>query len=48
MLQSPFYIKRWTNPFPDEVVTAIDFEPVQNNLYVYSGAFLAAITVQSP
>ena len=37
-----FYIKRWQNPFPDETVTAIDFEPVQN----YSGAFLVAITLQ--
>jgi len=38
-----FYIKRWSNPFPDETVDMIDFEPSQG----YSGAFLVAITVQS-
>jgi hypothetical protein len=37
-----FYIKQWQNPFPDETVATIDFEPAQN----YSGAFLVAITLK--
>ena len=36
-----FYIKRWENPFPDEIVTVIDFK---KNHHV--GAFLVAITLQ--
>jgi hypothetical protein len=39
-----FYIKQWRNPFPDETVDTIDFEPSQT----YSGAFLVAITIQPP
>jgi hypothetical protein len=39
-----FYIKKWSNPFPDEIVDSIDFEPSQS----YSGAFLVAITIQPP
>jgi hypothetical protein len=37
-----FYIKRWINPFPDAIVTAIDFMKVNNK----AGAFLVAITLQ--
>ena len=36
-----FYIKRWNNPFPSEIVTAIDFRMVDKG-----GAFLVAITLQ--
>lgn len=39
-----FYIKKWSNPFPDATVDTIDFEPSQT----YSGAFLVAITIQPP
>lgn len=37
-----FYIKHWHNPFPDKIVTSINFEPVKN----YSSIFLVAITLQ--
>jgi hypothetical protein len=37
-----FYIKRWSNPFPDVTVDTIDFELAQT----YSDAFLVAITIR--
>jgi hypothetical protein len=37
-----FFVSRWSNPFPDQPVETIDFEPGQNG----SSAFLAAITVK--
>jgi hypothetical protein len=40
-----FYVKKWINPFPDEGIETIDFEPVQIS-YGYSGAFLVAITIR--
>jgi hypothetical protein len=39
-----FYVKKWSNPFPNETVESIDFESVQN----YADVFLVAITVQPP
>jgi len=39
-----FYIKKWSNPFPDETVDTIDFEPAQD----YSDIFLVAITIRPP
>ncbi|HXF09287.1 MAG TPA: hypothetical protein VN625_00790 [Desulfuromonadaceae bacterium] len=37
-----FYIKKWSNPFPDEIVDTIDFAALENQ----SAPFLVAITVQ--
>jgi hypothetical protein len=39
-----FYVKKWSNPFPNETVETIDFESVQN----YADVFLVAITIQPP
>jgi hypothetical protein len=41
-----FYIKRWTNPFPNETVDAIDFEPGPANPAPNLSALLVAITLQ--
>jgi hypothetical protein len=37
-----FFIKRWANPFPQELVETVDFVSGETN----SGAFLVAITLQ--
>ena len=37
-----FFVSHWSNPFPDQPVETIDFEPGQN----YGNAFLVAITLK--
>jgi len=41
-----FYIKRWPNPLPNEIVDAVDFEPGPANPVPNLSAFLVAITVK--
>ncbi len=40
--QIVFYVKKWTNPFPEETVTAVDFAQSAQNM----NPFLVAITVR--
>lgn len=40
-----FFIKKWINPFPNETVETIGFQPMETS-GAYSGAFLVAITVR--